>query len=114
MPLRTSVSVLLLCYCLGFGPTTASAAEPLTLGIFPYLNASELLCVHRTLVEFLMQALHQPLNIVSAPDFDEFRQRTAQREYDILITASGGVGGTRDRLSACIDDPESFFRRVRG
>lgn len=63
------------------------AAEPLRLGIFPYFSAEQLVRLHKPLKDYLAETTGESIQLVSAPDYPRFIQRTAQGRYDILITA---------------------------
>lgn len=62
-------------------------AEALRLGIFPYFSPSKLVSLHFPLTQHLSTQLERPVNLVSAPSFGVFQSRTAERSYDLLITA---------------------------
>lgn len=79
-------SRFLLLLCLLTLPPTSFAAS-LSLGIFPYISASKLLRIHKPVADYLAQQLDQPVNIVSAPGFPQFIQRTRNKKFDIIITA---------------------------
>lgn len=66
---------------------THSEMRALTLGVFPYLSAVKLLNLHHPLVQYLNQRLPIKVQIVSAPNFAQFIQRTQDGDYDFVITA---------------------------
>jgi len=76
---------LLLCLLGLFLPL--QAAEPLKLGIFPYLSAAELIEQHKPLADYLGQRLGRKVIISSASDFPGFLQRTREGRYDLVLTA---------------------------
>ena len=62
-------------------------ADSLKLGIFPYLSAGKLLKIHNPLASYLSENLNSQVNLISAPGFGQFIQRTKKQKYDIIITA---------------------------
>lgn len=66
----------------------AAAAKPtLVFGVFPYVTAGKLVESHNPLRAYLESKLRQPVELVTAPDFAEFVSRTANGEYDLILTA---------------------------
>jgi len=63
------------------------AAEPLKLGVFPYLSAARLIKQHQPLADYLGQKLGRKIIISSASDFPGFLQRTREGRYDLVLTA---------------------------
>ncbi len=63
------------------------AAQTLSLGIFPYLSAAELVDQHKPLIDYLSHRLHRPVIIVSAGTFPDFLERTREGRYDLVLTA---------------------------
>ncbi len=76
-----------LLFCLLCLTLPAQAAEPLKLGIFPYLSAARLIVQHKPLADYLSRELGIPVNIASASDFPAFLQRTREGRYDLVLTA---------------------------
>lgn len=72
--------------------------EPLTLGIFPYLSASQMMDQLSPLGKRLEEALGRKIILVSAPDFMTYVERTTKGEYDLVLTAPhmGRLAQTRD------------------
>lgn len=62
-------------------------ADKLTLGIFPYFDATRLAQLHKPLKEHLAISTNNDIRLVSAPSFKEFNKRTKQSRYDIIVTA---------------------------
>jgi phosphonate transport system substrate-binding protein len=56
-------------------------------GIFPYQSNTQLIALCSPLRDYLQRAGGQQMEIVSAPDFNSFRDRTRAGEYDIVYTA---------------------------
>ena len=80
----------LLCLLLFTGLTLAGAlqaAPPLRLGIFPYFSPEQLATLHKPLKDYLARQTGRPIQLVSAPSFKAFIQRTRENRYDLLITA---------------------------
>jgi len=69
--------------------TSAATDMPnaLSLGVFPYFDATTLAKLHKPLKQHLSNASGQPIRMVTAPSFSAFKQRTAQARYDIIVTA---------------------------
>ena len=70
-----------------FGAGVVSASESVRFAIFPYVSPGKLVQFHLPLKKHLEQSLGRPVSLVSAPDFDTFAQRTADGEYDYVLTA---------------------------
>jgi phosphonate transport system substrate-binding protein len=67
--------------------STGFAAEPLTFGVYPYLSPTQVVEQYGPLREYLAKTLNRPVNMVSAPDFPSFIERTGKGEYDLVFTA---------------------------
>lgn len=83
-------ALLWLCHALlspAHADDKARSARPLTLGIVPYTSTRSLLAAHGPLARSLETALQQPVQIVTAPDYDQFVRRLAGGEYDLVISA---------------------------
>lgn len=66
----------------------AGTGQPtLSLGLFPYLNARQLVSTYQPLRAFLEQQLGRPVMLYTAPDFSNFVSRTQGGEYDVILTA---------------------------
>jgi len=78
-----AITVLLL-----FPPSlfAASAKDTLTLGVFPYISASQMMERLTPLAKRMEEALGKRIILVSAPDFTSFVERTANGEYDLVLT----------------------------
>ena len=90
---------VLLLLGLAIGPSaTADDKTPLTLGVFPYVTPVQLVSFHTPLKDHLAKSLQRPVTLVTAPDFDNFIERTREGQYDIIITAPhlGRLAETRD------------------
>lgn len=64
-----------------------AAAETVTLGVFPYLSANQMMEQLSPLCKRMEEALGKKVTMVSAPDFQSYMQRTARGEYDLVLTA---------------------------
>jgi len=62
-------------------------ANKVTLGVFPYFNASYIATLHKPLKDYLANSTDTTIRLVSASDFKTFKERTSKARYDILITA---------------------------
>jgi phosphonate transport system substrate-binding protein len=65
----------------------ASDKNELTFGLFPYITPTQLVQIHSPLKNYLSKTLGLEVNLVTAPDFTSFMERTQQGEYDIILTA---------------------------
>lgn len=61
--------------------------KEISLGLFPYVTSTQLIQFHSPLISYLTQTLGLEVNIVTAPDFTSFMERTQQSQYDIIFTA---------------------------
>jgi len=79
-------------------PAAPPGEEALTLGIFPYLSANQMVDQLSPLGKRLEEALGRKVILVSAPDFMSYVERTAKGEYDLVLTAPhmGRLAQTRD------------------
>jgi phosphonate transport system substrate-binding protein len=66
---------------------TAEVTKQLSLGLFPYVTPAQLVQFHSPLKNYLSKILDIEVNLVTAPDFESFMQRTQKGEYDIIFTA---------------------------
>lgn len=62
-------------------------AEPLAFGVFPVVSAVALFKRFAPLAEYLSQGLGRALVMETAKDFPTFFARTAERRYDVVVTA---------------------------
>lgn len=73
---------------LWFVAAAAGAADtPLTFGLFPYVSRGQLVQLHSPLKTYLEARLQRPVDLVTAPDFVQFMERTRRGDYDIILTA---------------------------
>jgi len=67
-------------------PAPTPAAAPFRIGVAPHSSARVIIEMYQPLRQHLEQALHRPVEIVTAPDFTEFARRGMAQAYDIAIT----------------------------
>ncbi|HUX90866.1 MAG TPA: phosphate/phosphite/phosphonate ABC transporter substrate-binding protein [Gallionellaceae bacterium] len=79
--------VCISCALLAFGKDGRAVETPLVFGIFPYQSNTQLIALCSPLRDYLQQISGRQMEIVSAPDFNSFRDRTRAGEYDIVYTA---------------------------
>jgi len=73
----------LLLLCLFLTPL-ATAAEHLTLCVFPRLKPTEMVRSYQPLATYLGERLGRPVELVTSKDFDSFWQGVKQQRYDIV------------------------------
>lgn len=81
------VGRLVAAWGLGWAASVAMAAEALLFGVYPYLSPTQAIEQYAPLQEYLAKTLNRPVEMVSAPDFPSFIERTRKGEYDIVFTA---------------------------
>ncbi len=64
-----------------------SKVKPLTLGLMPYLSTRALLATYQPLANALENELNQPVQLLTAPDFDTFFKRVLIGDYDFVVLA---------------------------
>ncbi len=64
-----------------------AALRPLTIGLMPYLSTRTLLANYQPIALALEQELKQPIQLLTAPDFDTFVKRVLGGEYDVALLA---------------------------
>lgn len=80
----------LLVFCCLLAPALAqaqTAPRPLTVGLMPYLTTRALLANYQPIAVVLEQELKQPVQLLTAPDFDTFVKRVFDGEYDVVLLA---------------------------
>lgn len=83
---RNTVFALWLMWFAVAVPAAANEAEPLRVGLIPNVSARTLLTAFQPMRDYLRQALNQPVEMYSAPDFATFFQRTRRKEFDVVVT----------------------------
>jgi len=64
----------------------AFAQESFIIGVAPHTSARVILEMYQPLRLYLEQALKMPVEVVTAPDFNEFARRALAQEYDLAVT----------------------------
>jgi len=86
--MKNMVRIFYFMLALVFSSLSHSAEKKeISLGLFPYVTSTQLIQFHSPLIRYLTQTLGLEVNIVTAPDFTSFMERTQQGEYDIILTA---------------------------
>lgn len=65
----------------------ADAKRPFRVGLFPNLTPLTLITLYQPLRHHLEDKLHQPVEMMTAPDFRTFVMRTQDGAYDAVLTA---------------------------
>lgn len=76
-----------LCLAGAAGAQEKSPPRALTLGIMPYLSTRSLLATYQPVANALEQELKQPIQLLTAPDFDTFVKRVLNGDYDVALLA---------------------------
>ena len=76
----------------------APQGDTLTLGVFPYISANQMMEQLSPLCKRIEEALGKKVILVSAPDFMTYVERTTKGEYDLVLTAAhmGSLAEKRD------------------
>ena len=80
---RAGILVALTVWCSALTLTSVLAAEPVVLGVHPYLLASEILNRFTPLAEHLAATMDRPVVVSVAPDYDSHIKRIAEGAVDI-------------------------------
>jgi phosphonate transport system substrate-binding protein len=96
--MRKFIAGLLLAALVTAASFARAAEAPLVLGVFPYISRVQLMAQHAPLRTLIEKTLHHPVDFVTAPDFDQFAQRTKEGDYDVVLTAPhlGRLAQVRD------------------
>lgn len=81
--LRAGLAVLLASSC---GMAVAQEKTAFVLGVAPHTSARVILEMYQPLRRQLETALSRPVEVQTAPDFNEFARRALRQEYDIAVT----------------------------
>ena len=65
---------------------TAPAENGFIIGVAPHTSARVILETYQPLRNYLEKALAMPVEIRTAPDFNEFARRALEQEYDLAVT----------------------------
>lgn len=71
----------------GHAEEKAIEGRPLSVGLMPYLSTRTLLVNYQPIAAALENSLKQPVQLLTAPDFDTFVKRVIDGEYDIALLA---------------------------
>lgn len=80
-------SLLLCSPQIGLAEEKPAASRPLSVGLMPYLSTRTLLANYQPIAMALETALKQPVQLLTAPDFDTYVKRVVDGEYDIALLA---------------------------
>ncbi len=67
-------------------PSPGSCRDSFILGVAPHTSARVILEMYQPLRSYLEKTLKIPVEVVTAPDFDNFARRALAGEYDLAIT----------------------------
>lgn len=90
MKSRRGISLLLIFFpltCLLFSPFAKAGKGELVFGVYPYLSPNQIVEQFIPLSNHLSKVLGQAVTLRSAPNFEQFIERTHAGEYDIIFTA---------------------------
>jgi len=80
--MQNTVIALIICVFAG----AALAEDVFIVGVAPHTSARVILQMYQPLRQHLEKALGMTVEIVTAPDFNEFAKRAVAQEYDLAIT----------------------------
>jgi len=85
--------------------------RPITLGVFPYVSATQLVRFHTPLRAEVARILDRPVTLVTAPDFATFIDRTRKGMYDVIFTAPhfGRLAERRDHYSRLVRTSNEIY-----
>lgn len=84
--MRNLIASLLLAMCILSAAGMAWAEGAFILGVAPHTSARVILDMYQPLRLYLEKALGMPVEVVTAPDFNEFARRALAQEYDLAVT----------------------------
>lgn len=86
--MKNMVGIFYFMFALVFSSVShAAEKKEISLGLFPYVTSTQLVQFHSPLKNYLSQTLGLKINLVTAPDFESFMERTRRGEYDLILTA---------------------------
>jgi phosphonate transport system substrate-binding protein len=85
--IATALARTWLALCLILFSTSALAERQITLGVFPYVSASEIVNHHLPLKRYLERKTGFTYSLVTAPDFATFQERVRAGAYDLALMA---------------------------
>ncbi|QWV96122.1 phosphate/phosphite/phosphonate ABC transporter substrate-binding protein [Geomonas nitrogeniifigens] len=84
--MRSIIRLFGLVLFLALFPGVASAQGTFVIGVAPHTSARVILEMYQPLRLYLGKSLNMPVEVVTAPDFDEFARRALAQKYDLAIT----------------------------
>ena len=84
--MRTVIRSILIAAALFMGIVPAYAGDTFIVGVAPHTSARVILQMYQPLRVYLEKSLAMPVEVRTAPDFNEFARRALQQEYDLAIT----------------------------
>jgi ABC-type phosphate/phosphonate transport system substrate-binding protein len=81
------INLFILCFFCTSPLFAAQKIKPLTLGVFPYISANQMIAQLSPLVKRMEKALDRKVVMVSAPGFMEYMKRVTRGDYDLIVTA---------------------------
>lgn len=81
------ISAILLFPIPGITEEQQAGSRPLSVGLMPYLSTRTLLANYQPIAVALERELKQPVQLLTAPDFDTFVKRVVEGEYDVALLA---------------------------
>ncbi|MBJ6802020.1 phosphate/phosphite/phosphonate ABC transporter substrate-binding protein [Geomonas sp. Red259] len=84
--MKNAVSLFVFAFFLLFAPWYASAQGAFVIGVAPHTSARVILEMYQPLRLYLSRSLNMPVEVVTAPDFDEFARRALAQKYDLAVT----------------------------
>jgi len=67
-------------------PAAVFAGDAFILGVAPHTSARVILEMYQPLRQHLEKTLNLSVEVVTAPDFDDFARRALKNEYDLAVT----------------------------
>ena len=68
-----------------FAPVIQAADDPLVVGVFPRLHASETTTRYTPLADHLSERLRRKVSLITSKDFDSFWRGIEEQRYDIVM-----------------------------
>ncbi|MDD2885503.1 MAG: phosphate/phosphite/phosphonate ABC transporter substrate-binding protein [Dechloromonas sp.] len=88
---RGFLAIIMLAVLFGFSSGPLQAAEQtqpvFKIGVMPYLSTRSLLNTYQPIADAIEKRLQRPVQLLTAPDFDSFLERTLNGDYDLSVLA---------------------------
>jgi len=84
--MKTLIRSVLIAALLLMGTIPAAAENTFIIGVAPHTSARFILQMYQPLRTYLEKSLAMPVEVRTAPDFNEFARRAIAQEYDLAIT----------------------------